>query len=96
MKSGTLIRILEENMSFEIPEGFEKAECKILVTVGEREKAIMKKSAADIVLDNSNCEGIIIPNVGHGISLANPDYFNVIIENWIQDGVLPLDVIPIK
>lgn len=96
MKSGTLIRILEENMSFEIPKGFEKAECKILVTVGEREKAIMKKSAADIVLHNSNCEGIIIPNAGHGISLANPDYFNGIIENWIQDGVLPLDVMPIK
>lgn len=89
MKSDTLVRILEENMSFQIPEGFHKAECNVLVTVGEREKAIMKKSARDIVSNNSNCVGIIIPNVGHGISLANPDYFNAMIENWIQDGVLP-------
>ncbi len=55
MKSDTLVRILEENMSFEIPEDFNKAKSKILVTVGEREKAVMKKSAKDIVLSNSNC-----------------------------------------
>ncbi|RKL65755.1 alpha/beta hydrolase [Salipaludibacillus neizhouensis] len=88
MKSETLVRILEENISFQIPEGFHKAECNILVTVGAREKTIMKKSAKDIVSSNTNCVGMIIPKVGHGISLANPDYFNVMIENWIEDGVL--------
>ena len=36
MKSDTLVRILEENMSFEIPDDFDKAKGKILVTVGER------------------------------------------------------------
>lgn len=49
MKSDTLIRILEKNMSFEIPNGFQKAEGKILVTVGEKEKTVMKKSVLDIV-----------------------------------------------
>ncbi|WP_342433095.1 alpha/beta hydrolase [Neobacillus sp. FSL H8-0543] len=95
MKSDTLIRILEENMSFEIPKYFNTANGKILVTVGEREKAIMKKSAKDIVSNNSNCIGIMIPNVGHGISLVNPNYFNQMIEKWIQVGVLPLEAITI-
>lgn len=96
MKSETLIRILEENMSFEIPNGFSKAKGNILVTVGEKEKAIMKKSAKDIVLNNSNCIGIIIPNIGHGIPLANPDFFNLMIEKWIQEGILPQGVKSIK
>lgn len=96
MKSDTLIRILEENMSFEIPNDFNKAVSKILVTVGEKEKAIMKKSAIDIVSSNSNCTGVIIPNVGHGISLMNPNFFNQMIEMWIQDCSLPQDVVTIK
>jgi len=96
MKSETLIRILEENMSFTIPSDFNKAKSKILVTVGEKEKVIMKKSAIDIVSNNSNCTGIVIPNVGHGISLMDPDYFNQMIEKWIQEDVLPLDSINIK
>ena len=91
MKSGTLVRILEENMSFALPNDLKKARGKILVTVGEKEKSIMKKSAFDIVGNNPNSTGIIIPNVGHGISLANPDYFNKMVEKWINDEILPED-----
>ncbi|API94168.1 alpha/beta hydrolase [Virgibacillus pantothenticus] len=89
MKSDTLVRILEENMSFELPEDFNKAKGKILVTVGEREKAVMKKSAKDIILNNSNCLGVIIPNVSHGIPLVHPDFFNQLVEKWIIDGEIP-------
>ncbi|MDX8364906.1 alpha/beta hydrolase [Cytobacillus sp. IB215665] len=96
MKLDTLIRILEENMSFEIPKNFNKATGKILVSVGEKEKAVMKKSATDLVSNNKNCIGIIIPNVGHGISLWNPNFFNQMIEKWIQEGALPQDIITIK
>ncbi|WP_338472478.1 alpha/beta hydrolase [Niallia sp. XMNu-256] len=92
MKSETFIRILEENMSFEIPNGFNRAAGKILVTVGEKEKAVMKKSAIDVVLSNPNCTGIIIPNVGHGIPLGNPHYFNEMVEKWLQEGSLPQNV----
>ncbi|RHW35858.1 alpha/beta hydrolase [Lysinibacillus yapensis] len=89
MKSDTLVRVLEENMSFEIPKDFGEANGKILVTVGEKEKAVMKKSAKDIVEGNSNCIGIMIPGIGHGISLAMPDFFNHMVEAWIQEGNLP-------
>ena len=96
MKSDTLVRILKENMSFKVPSDFTKASTKILVTVGEKEKAIMKKSAKDIVSSNSNCTGVIIPNVGHGISLMDPIYFNELIEKWLDEEVLPKDVLPIN
>jgi pimeloyl-ACP methyl ester carboxylesterase len=95
MKSDTLIRILEENMSFELPIDFNTAKGKILVTVGSREKGIMIQSAKDIVSNNSNCIGIMIPNVGHGISFVNPDFFNQMIENWVLEGILPQEAITI-
>src|SRR5699024_4600051 len=92
MKLDTLIRILEENMSFEIPKNFNKAESKILVTVGEKEKSMIKKSAIGLVSDNPNCTGILIPKVGHGISLMDPDFFNQLLEKWIQKGTLPKEI----
>lgn len=89
MKVETLIRILEENMSFKLPENFQKARGKILVTVGDKEKAVMKKSAMDIVKSNPNCTGIILSNIGHGVPLANPTFFNRMIDAWIDEGNVP-------
>lgn len=85
MKSETLIRILKENMSFGIPDHFNRASGQILITAGEKEKGMMKKSVHDLVQCNSNCEGLIIPDVGHGVSLAKPELFNEMIENWIDN-----------
>lgn len=92
MNRETLIRILEENMSFQIPQNFRHAKGKILVTIGEKENAMMKKSAKDLVQANPTCTGVIIPKVGHGISLFDPEYFNRLVEGWIEGGRLPRDV----
>ncbi|MDN4493449.1 alpha/beta fold hydrolase [Ureibacillus aquaedulcis] len=89
VKFDAMIRILKENMAFEIPEEFRKANSKILVTVGEKEKAIMKKSAKDIVAANSNSTGIILPNIGHGVPMAMPTFFNGLVEEWLEEGRLP-------
>lgn len=63
MSTETLVRILKENMVFELPEGFNKAKRSILVTVGAKEKSMMKKSATIIADSNSNCTGITISNI---------------------------------
>lgn len=89
IKRDTLVRVLEENMSFELPKEFKNATGRILVTVGEKEKSIMKKSAKDIVEENSNCTGVVVPKIGHGAPLAIPDFFNRMVEVWITEGKLP-------
>lgn len=89
MKLDTLIKILQENMSFAIPQNFSKAQCKILVTVGEKEKGNMKKSAVHLVNSNPNCNGVVLSNSGHGVSLANPEFFKRFVEEWMKDGKLP-------
>ncbi|NQX44615.1 alpha/beta hydrolase [Paenibacillus tritici] len=89
MQPETLITVLEENMSFSIPPGFSEAAGKILVTVGEQEKAVMKQSAQDLVDASSHCIGVMIPGVGHGVSLARPELFNGLVDAWIHDRDLP-------
>lgn len=96
ISKNTFMRILEENMSFTIPKGFENASSNILVTVGEKEKNIMKKSVTEIIQSNPNCTGIIISNIGHGIPLANPNLFNTLIENWLEHDFLPEDRVTVN
>lgn len=86
LKGATFNQIMEENMSYQIPENFKNASGQILVTVGEKEKSIMKKSFTDILNSNSSAKGIIIPKIGHGISLAKPDLFNKLVEDWITEN----------
>ncbi|UOE61841.1 alpha/beta hydrolase [Priestia filamentosa] len=88
MKASTLSRVLEENMLFTLPEGFRCSCSKILVTVGEKEKEVMKKSARDIVESNPNCKGVFISKMGHGVPLAMPDFFNAMTEEWIKEGTI--------
>ena len=84
-----LISVLQENMNFSIPEGFNASTAKILVTVGMREKKMMMQSAEALVTHGNNCIGIIFPNIGHGITLANPELFNSTIDGWLSDKPLP-------
>lgn len=81
----SLIRIMQENMNFKIPEAFSKVTSKILVTVGEKERKIMKKSAHDLTICNENCHKIVWQNIGHGISLKEPNLFNDTLLKWLCD-----------
>lgn len=85
----TFIQVMQENMSFSIPNDFYKADGNILVTVGEKEKKIMRKSASELTHANPNATGIVIPKIGHGISLADPTFFNDLIDDWITKQILP-------
>ncbi len=95
MQRDTLIQILQANMSYAIPGRFSQASTRILVTVGAQEKAIMKKSAAALVRHNTNCQGIQIPGIGHGVTMARPDYFNKLVSDWLHDQRIPSDCSPI-
>lgn len=88
MKSDSLTRILKESLSYRLPAGFAKANSRILVTAGSKERSTMLKSVHEIVQSNPNCTGIVLEGVGHGVTLANPSMFNQLVENWLSSGTL--------
>lgn len=89
MKQDALIRILQENMSFQLPNHIDTGKTNILVTVGDKEKGIMKKSVLDLLKRLPNSKGVIIAGAGHGVPLAKPDLFNQLMLGWLQDEQLP-------
>ena len=84
MKQSTLIEILKENMSFSLPTNFSECTTEVLVTAGEKEKGIMKKSVKRIVESNERCQPYIIPGIGHGFPVGQPVLFNRVVETWIE------------
>lgn len=84
MKREVLIDVLRENMSFAIPNGYSNARCKLLITVGEQEKAIMRRSAQELHQRNGNTTLKVFEDVGHGISLKDAELFNDTLEQWLE------------
>ncbi len=82
------LRVMNENSSFKIPKTFREYPHNILVTVGEKEKKIMKDSMKEIMANNPNCQGVIIPKIGHGIPLADPKLFNKMLEEWLDSNLI--------
>lgn len=84
----SFVRVMNENMSFSIANSFKNSTSKVLVTVGDKERKIMKDSMTEIVESNPNCKGFIIPRIGHGFSLATPELFNATLDEWLENDVI--------
>lgn len=91
----TFFNVMFENVTFSVPNGFAKANSHILVLKGAKENSLIKKSFTDILQSNDMCVGAVIPGVGHGIPLFDTNYFNKLIENWIETEKLPDNAIKI-
>lgn len=83
MKTSTLIEMLKENLTYRLPEVRIETTAKIIVTVGEKEKSVMRKSADKIAKYYPTSSLVIIPKVGHGFSFAEPELFNQLLEKWL-------------
>ncbi|SDC10036.1 Pimeloyl-ACP methyl ester carboxylesterase [Terribacillus halophilus] len=74
-----LTKMLEENMQFSIPSEFPNTKTNVLVTVGEKEKSIMKRSAAKLADCHPFCKSLLIANSRHGFPLEHPQLFNLLL-----------------
>lgn len=75
---------MNENMSFQLPKSLANCPTQTLVTVGAKERKMMKHSASDIVYTMMNATGVTIPKFGHGLPYAKPDLFNNLVDTWFR------------
>ncbi|WP_339249305.1 alpha/beta hydrolase [Sporosarcina sp. FSL W8-0480] len=86
MNPSTLIAVLKENMAFKLPEKISNSTARILVTAGEKEKGLVKKSVQKIVDGNQKGETFFVSGIGHGFPVAKPQLFNRVLKDWIENG----------
>ncbi|MGN7388127.1 alpha/beta fold hydrolase [Sporosarcina sp. SAFN-015] len=83
MNADALINVLKENMAYSLPENCSKSTARVLVTAGEKEKGLVKKSVRKIVETNEHFEFLFVPSIGHGFPVAKSDLFNQVLEDWV-------------
>lgn len=76
--------IMNENLSYDLPDGLDRYKGKFLITIGEKEEKLLANSVQKLQQAVSQSELRSIPNVKHGFSLAEPDAFNTLLEKWIH------------
>lgn len=79
------IRVLEANLSYSLPDSFADSNIRTLILAGTKERGIMRSSVKDMVKANRDCMGYLVAGAGHGLPLAEPDFFNEIVLNFINN-----------
>lgn len=76
--------IMNENLSYDLPDGLDQYKGKFLITIGEKEEKLLANSVQKLQQAVSQSELISVPHVKHGFPLAEPDLFNKTLDEWIH------------
>lgn len=87
----SLVQILEENGTFDLPTGLADTNIPSLILVGQKEKKILHQSAQDLITTIPNAKGYMVKKVGHSFNFEDPHLFNQVLHKWISDQPLPLE-----
>jgi len=85
----SLDRIIKENILFKMPSGLEKVDMPVLVMRGQKDFIMIKKSTKDLLNVLPNSKGAMALKVGHLWNIENPELFNNVLRNWLNDENLP-------
>lgn len=85
MTKQSLINITRSNGNYELKNTISKVKSKVLIIVGEKEIAIMRKSAQKLSNAIPGSELYIAPKMKHGeISLVHPDKYVMLVKSLIE------------
>jgi pimeloyl-ACP methyl ester carboxylesterase len=83
-----------ENLGFRIPAALDKAQCAVLVVVGENEYRVVKDSARELARTLPNARTVVASGAGHNWSLEKPEMFSQMVRAWVSGQPLPRDLKP--
>lgn len=96
LQKKTALTMFQENLHYKLPDTFQQAKARILVTVGEKEKGIMTRSAEKITNAHPNATGFIVPDIGHTFTFEKKELFVDMIKSFIEARALPEELKEIR
>lgn len=92
----TLQTMFQENLHYKLPKTFQQAKARILVTVGEKERGIMKRSAEKIANAHPRAAGFIVPTIGHTFTFERKELFTEMVKCFVEARDLPVELREIR
>ncbi len=83
----SLINTIRSNGTYKLKDGIRKSRAKALIIVGEKERAIMKKSAHLLRNNLQNSKLYVAPHLKHGeLSLKHPEKYVELIQSLLKES----------
>ncbi|PCK23296.1 peptidase [Bacillus pumilus] len=92
----TLQTMFQENLHYKLPNTFQQAKARILITVGEKERGIMKRSAKKITNAHPKAVGVIVPAIGHTFTFEKKELFTEMVKCFVETRDLPAELKEIR
>jgi pimeloyl-ACP methyl ester carboxylesterase len=92
---GALARIMEANLGFRIPPGLTRLKNPTLFLVGEKEPAVVRRSARELAASMAGASAYMARGMIHNWPLAAPELFNRVLRAWLTDQPLPPELVPV-
>ncbi|WP_203135626.1 alpha/beta fold hydrolase [Microbacterium sp. JZ31] len=86
MTRESLLAAVAANMRFRIPSGWSAFTGRSVVMVGERERPLMRDSAAAIHAALPTSTLTVVDGCGHGIPLQRPEWFSRFVTDWLASA----------
>jgi pimeloyl-ACP methyl ester carboxylesterase len=93
--TAALARILVANLSFRVPLGLGRLTQPVLITVGSKEPAVMRRSARELSGAMLGATSLMVQGHGHNWPLTAPDLFNQTLRAFLTDSPLPPALVPV-
>jgi hypothetical protein len=93
--TATLGRIFSATMAFQVPPGLTRRQNPTLFLVGEKEPAVMKRSARALSGSMLGGTARMVRGAVHNWPLVQPDLFVRVLRAWVGDLVLPGELVPV-
>ena len=88
MAPTAFVRITRQAVRYRLPD-LSGASQPTLVVAGERERALIRDSVADVVAALPDAAGGIVSGVGHLWNRESPELFNALVRGWLRGDALP-------
>jgi pimeloyl-ACP methyl ester carboxylesterase len=83
IRTGTLVAAVGENIRFLLPDDWARFPGRVLVMVGERERRLMRTSAALVAAAVPGARLEVVDGAGHGIPFQRAEWFAAEVEGWL-------------
>lgn len=83
LKADTFVAMMRANLTFRTPPGWARNPARTLVLAGERELRVVRESARELAGALPSARLEILPGIGHGLPLQDPELFTGLLMDWL-------------
>ncbi|TSB44819.1 alpha/beta fold hydrolase [Alkalicoccobacillus porphyridii] len=88
VRTADLRAIMNENLTFDLPEEISQYSGEMLITIGDKEEKLLTRSVDKLSHAVPKAKVFVIPDMKHGYPLGRAESFNRLLDVWIKGEVI--------